>query len=163
MRLAYSFVPFSLVIIAVASLASPAFADEPVTLMGTIVKWRYPGAEMAQTEMSDGATTDADGKRTVSSSVLKTTMTTPDPVDSVLKFYRELLTRNQANDSRLGIEATTGRSVLFSDDSNGQPFALHTVVINSRNASTTIIVTRGAGEDRTRIVWKQYLTLETGG
>ena len=134
-----------------------AYADEPVTLIGTIVKWQYPDAEIGKSEVSDGATIAADGERTVSSSVLKTTMLTPDPVEKVLAFYRDLLTRNPASDKRLGIGPLVGRSVVFSDESDGRPFAFHTIIVNSANTSTTLIITRGKDEEQTRITWKQYL------
>jgi hypothetical protein len=140
-----------------------ASADEPVTLIGTVAKWRYPDAEIGKSEMSDAATIDADGKRTVPSSVLKTTMMTHDSVDKVLAFYRDLLTRNPKNDSDLGIEPQVGRSVVFSDESDGCPFAFHVITVNSANSSTTLIITRGDDEEHSRITWKQYLKHEVGG
>ncbi len=90
-------------------------------------------------------------------------MVTSDSVDKVLAFYRGLLTRNPANDSKLGADPKVGRSVVFSDESEGRPFAFHTIVVNSANTSTTIIITRGGNEDTTRITWKQYLKHEVGG
>ncbi len=140
-----------------------ASAEEPVTLIGTIVKWRYPDAEIGKSVMADAATIAADGKRTVPSSVLKTTMTTGDSVEKVLAFYRELLTRNPVNDSKLGVDPTVGRSVVFSDESEGRPFAFHTIVVNSANTSTTIIITRAGDEDTTRITWKRYVEHDIGG
>ena len=90
-------------------------------------------------------------------------MATGDSVDKVLAFYRELLTRNQTNDDKLGIGRQVGRSVVFNDESDGRPFAFHTIVVNSANSSTTLIITRGKGEERTYITWKQYLKHEVGG
>ena len=139
-----------------------AHADEPVTLIGTIVKWRYPDADIGKSVMSDGETIAADGNRTVPSSVLKTTMVTTDSVDKVLKFYRDLLARNPANDAKLGIDPTVGRSVVFADESEGRSFAFHTIVVNSANASTTLIVTRSKDEEQTRITWKQYRSHDAG-
>ena len=144
-------------------LSVTASADEPVTLIGTIVKWRYPDAEIGKSQMSDAATIDADGKRTVPSINLKTTMTTADSVDKVLAFYRELLTRNPTNDDKLGVGRHVGRSVVFSDESDGQSFAFHTIVVNAANTSTILIITRGDDETLTRITWKQYLKHEAGG
>jgi hypothetical protein len=135
---------------------------EPVTLIGTIVKWRYPDAEIGNSVMADAATIAADGKRTVPSSVLKTTMRTGDSVDQVVAFYRNLLTRNPANDAKLGDDPKAGRSVVFSDESEGRPFAFHIIVINSANKSTTIMITRGLNEETTRITWTQYLKHEIG-
>ena len=139
-----------------------ASADEPVTLMGTIVKWRYPDAEIGKSQISDAATIDEDGNRTVPSVVLKTTMVTRDPIDKVLAFYRHLLMRNPTNDRELGIEPKVGRSVVFNDESEGRPFAFHTIVVNSANSSTILIITRGKDEERTHITWKQYLKDEVG-
>lgn len=135
-------------------------ADEPLTLIGTIVKWRYPEAEIGRSRMSDAATVNREGNRTVPSSLLQTTMTTPDPVDKVMAFYRKLLTRNPTNDSQLGVKPEAGRSVVFNDESEGRPFAMHTIVVNSRTISTTLVITRGESEDRTRITWTQYVQHE---
>jgi hypothetical protein len=146
-----------------AVLSVTASADEPVTLIGTIVKWRYPDAEIGKSEASDAATINADEKRTAPSTVLKTTMVTGDSVNKVLAFYRDLLTRNPANDGKLGIGPQVGRSVVFSDESDGRPFAFHTIVVNAANTSTTLIITRGDDEELTRITWKQYLKHEVGG
>lgn len=144
-------------------ISHSAFAAEPVTLIGTIVKWRYPDAEIGKSEMSDGATISAEGNRTIPSSVLKTTMVTTDSVDKVLAFYRDLLTRNPANDEKLGIGPLVGRSVVFSNESDGRPFAFHTIVVNSTNTSTTLIITRGKDEEQSRITWKQYIKHDIGG
>ena len=157
MQTFYRATMFSLVMFCSTVLSITVSADEPVTLIGTIVKWRYPDAEITKSEMSDGATIGADKKRTVSSSLLKTTLVTPDSVEKVLRFYRELLTRNPKNDSTLGIEPQIGQSVVFSDESDERPFAFHTIVVNTAKASTTIIVTRGINEEFTYITWKQYL------
>ena len=153
----------SLTLLCATILSITASADEPVTLMGTIVKWRYPNAEIGKSQMSDAATIDADGKRTVPSTMLKTTMATGDSVDKVLAFYRELLTRNQTNDDKLGIGRQVGRSVVFNDESDGRPFAFHTILVNAANTSTILIITRGDDETLTRITWKQYLKHEVGG
>ena len=147
----------SLALYCVTILVVTASGDEPVKLLGTIMKWRYPDAELAESEMSDAATTDAQGNRTVPSSVLKTTMETRDSVENVLAFYRNLLTRNPTNDGKLGIRPNVGRSVVFSDESEGRPFAFHTIVVNSGNRSTILVITRGEDEEHTHITWEQYL------
>ncbi len=156
----YSSILRSLTIFCATVMSVWVSADEPVTLIGTIVKWRYPDAEIGKSEMSDAATIDANGNRTVPSTLLKTSMVTGDSMDKVLAFYRDLLTRNPTNDGRLGIEPNVGRSVVFSDESEGRPFAFHTIVVNSANSSTTLIITRGKDEKLTHITWKQYLKHE---
>jgi len=155
--------PMSLALSCATVMSVAAFADEPVFLIGTIVKWRYPDAEIGKSEMSDAATIDANGKRTVPSTVLTTTVVTRDSVDRVLAFYRDLLTRNPTNDRKLGIAPQVGRSVVFSDESDGRTFAFHTIVVNFANTSTTLIITRGDDEEHTRITWRQYLKHEVGG
>jgi hypothetical protein len=163
MQRIFSFRVLPLALYFAIAMLETASAEEPITLIGTIVKWRYPDAEIGKSEMSDAATIAADGKRTAPSSVLKTTMVTSDSVDKVLAFYRGLLTRNPANDSKLGADPKVGRSVVFSDESEGRPFAFRTILVNSANTSTTIIITRGGDEDTTRITWNQYLKHEVGG
>jgi hypothetical protein len=154
--------PFLCTLLCVIALPPTSSAAEPIRLLGTIVKWRYPESEIGESEMSDAATVDADGKRTVPSTLLKTTMVTPDSVDKVLAFYRGLLTRTQDNDRKLGIKPNVGRSVLFSDESAGRSFAFHTIVVNSEDSSTTLIITRGIQEESTHITWKQYLAHRIG-
>ncbi len=143
-----------------ASIAfHPAVADEPVTLMGTISKWSYPKSKLNGAEMSDAATVDSDGKRTIQSFVCKTTMTTDDSVEKVLAFYKSKLTRDKNADDKTKADLKDGRSVLVSDDSEGRPFALHTILVNTATTSTTLIVSRGSGETKTHIVWKHYVRL----
>lgn len=144
-------------------LSSAANADEPLTLIGTIVKWRYPEANIGKSEMADAATIDINQNRTVPSTILKTTMTTPDSVEKVVEFYRELFARNAANDSKLGLMPASGRSVIFCDESEDRPFAFHTIVVNSENVSTTLVITRAQGETSTHITWKQYVKHDIGG
>ncbi len=153
----------SLALSCAAVMPLSASASESVTLLGTIVKWRYPDAEIGKAELADAATIDADGNRTAPSIMLKTTMVTRDSIDKVLGFYRDLLTRNRTNDAKLGTGPNVGRSVVFSDESEGRPFAFHTIVVNSANSSTTLIITRGKDEGQTHITWKQYLKYEVGG
>ncbi|QEG22224.1 hypothetical protein [Mariniblastus fucicola] len=147
-------------------LGASSFAvddNEPVTLMGTIVKWRYPKSQFNGAAMSDAKNMDASEKRTAPSIMLKTTMTTEDSVEDVLKFYQVLLKRDPKIDDKLGDKAEAGRSVIFSDESDGRPFAFHIISVNTSTASTTLTITRGVDETETRITWKRYLQLQVGG
>jgi hypothetical protein len=90
-------------------------------------------------------------------------MTTKDSVEDVLKFYRTLLTRDPKIEDKLGVKPDAGRSVTFNDESDGRPFAFHTIIVNTSTASTTLIVTRGADENETRITWTHYSRHEIGG
>lgn len=154
---------FCLGTLSFAAMPLAATSDEPVTLLGTIVKWQYPKSKIGKSEMAGAATMDASGKLTVPSTVLKTTMTTKDSVEKVLKFYRTLLTRDPKANDKLGDKPDTGRSVTFSDESDGRPFAFHTILVNTPATSTTLIITRGADEKETRITWKRYSRHEIGG
>ena len=100
------FAPLAFCMLSAAATTHSSFANEPVSLMGTIVKWRYSDAEIGKSEMSDAATIAANGQRTVPSVILNTTMTTPDSVSKVLAFYQKLLKRNQTND-RFETSSTT--------------------------------------------------------
>ena len=51
--------------------------------------------------MTGTATINAEGDRTVRSSVLKVTMQTADPIEDVLAFYRRLLIRTPDNELAL--------------------------------------------------------------
>lgn len=136
-----------------------AVADEPVTFMGTISQWMYPKSAMNGAEMSDAATVDSEGNRKVQSIVCKTTMTTDDPVEKVLTFYKTKLAPDKNADAKTKAELKGGRSVLVSDDSAGRPFSLHTILVNSETTSTTLIISRADGEKQTHIVWKHYVRL----
>ena len=148
---------FSVACVSIAS--QPATADESVTLMGTISQWSYPNSKVNGAEMSDAATVNSDGNRTVQSLVCKTTMTTDDSVEKVLEFYKTKLAPDKNADDQTKAKLKDGRSVLVSDDSEGRPFALHTILVNTSTTSTTLIVSRGSGETKTHIVWKHYVRL----
>ena len=151
----------SLTILLSIATFNPISAKEPITLIGTIVKWRYPEAEIRHSEMSDAGTKDVKDHRTIPSTLLKTSMVTPDSVEKVVAFYRNLFTHTEANRKQLGLESDAGVSVLFSDESNQRPFALHTILVTAPNISTTIIITRASSEKHTHISWKQYLKHST--
>ncbi|WP_442505960.1 hypothetical protein SH528x_004779 [Novipirellula sp. SH528] len=108
-------------------------------------------------EMSDGATIGPDGERTILSIVCKTVMTTDASVDKVLQFYKAKLTpkKTSGNDG-VGESKSGGRSVVFSDDSDGRPFAMHTILVNTSDTSTSLVITRGNDESKTFIGWKHY-------
>jgi len=132
-------------------------ADGPKSLLQTIAEWQYPGSALTATQASDGETVDAKGYRTVPSTVSRAVMTTDSPVEEVLDYYRAKLSpATKADGGKPGPPDAGGRSVAFSDDSEGRPFALHTVIINTSDTSTTLVVSRGKDEASTHIAWKQY-------
>lgn len=146
-----------------AAPISQAAAAEQITLMGMIAKWQYPDSELHGAEMADGETVDASGNRTVQSIVCKTVMTTDASIEEVLEFYRMKLKPTPAAAGGEPKGAATGQSVVFSDDSEGRPFAMHTVIVNTDNTSTAIVITRGKDESQTHIAWKHYRRIPSGG
>lgn len=150
----------ALVLLSLASsdprIMTPASA-EPQSLMRMIAEWQYPGSEIQGAQASDGATVDGRGNRTVPSIACKTVMTTDATVEKVLDYYRTKLSHPaKADGDKPEPPAATGRSVVFSDDSDGRPFALHTVIINTGETSTTLVISRGKDEAKTYIAWKHY-------
>jgi hypothetical protein len=147
-----------LVLIACSSArTTSSAADEPRSLLQMIAEWQYPGSALTATQASDGATIDAKGDRTAPSTVCKTVMTTDAPVEKVLEYYRAKLSpATKAVGGKPESSDIAGRSVVFSDDSDGRPFALHTVIINTKDTSTTLVISRGKDETRTHIAWNQY-------
>ena len=124
-----------------------------------VVGWTFYRETSPGLEMSDAATVNGEGNRTVQSMICKTTMTTQDSVERVVAFYHDKLTPGERTDDREKAERKEGRSVVFSDDSEGRPFALHTILINTPKTSTTLIITRGKDEPATHITWKHYVVL----
>lgn len=152
-----TFVQLTAVLFTSLTLLPLAAATEPITLLGTIVKWQYPGSEILPAQMSDAATMDAEGRRTMPSTLMETTMTTPDSVEDVMAFYHKLLDRDSSDAKQLTLDPGVGCSIVFSDESVGRPFAFHLILVNIKNSSTTLVITRGTDEEQTRITWKQYL------
>ena len=144
-------------LVLLAHASAVAAADKPVTLMGTISQWQYPKSELGDSEMSDAATVDSDGQRTMPSLVCKTTMTTKDSVDQVLAYYKQKLTPDKDADEKAKAALKAGRSVVVSDDSAGRPFSLHTILVNTPTTSTVLVISRGKDEKKTHIVWKHYM------
>lgn len=136
-----------------------AVAEEPTTLMGMIAPWAYPKSTMSGAQMSDAATVDSEGNRTVQSIVCNTTMITDDSVEKVLAFYKTKLAPDKNADAKTKEKLKGGRSVLVSDDSDGRPFSLHTILVNTATTSTTLIISRAKSEKQTHIVWKHYTRL----
>ena len=130
---------------------------EKASLMQMIAEWRYPDSTVSDAEMADGATKNPSGDRTTQSIVCKTIMRTDATVEQVLDYYKaKLKPPPTKNDNDADTADVGGRSVVFSDDSEGRPFAMHTIIINTEDTATTLIITRGEAESKTHIGWKHY-------
>ena len=76
------------------------------------------------------------------------------PVKTVVEYYKAKFTPPAKAEIKMA--AAGGRSVDFSDDTAARPVAIHTVLVNTKDTSTTLVIPRGPGETRTYIAWKQY-------
>ncbi|QDU88082.1 hypothetical protein Pla175_14520 [Pirellulimonas nuda] len=142
------------------TLVAPSVAAEQLSLLGMLEEWKYPDSPFSGAQMSDGATVDAAGKRTTQSIVCNAEMMTEAPIKEVVEYYQTKLSpmpKAEGDDAPPADDA--GRSVVFSDDSEGRPFAVHTVLVNTHDTSTTLIISRGKDEALTHIAWKQYRRL----
>lgn len=137
-----------------AESESPA---EGKTLIGTIVHWRYPDAEIdgdGRTSMSDGATMRGGGRTRVSTR-LQTVMTTPDSFEKVVEFYVKKFGVTEDEAQRVDAPAG-GQSVFSQDDSKDRPFSLRVISVNRDETATTIVISRSPDEKLTHIAWSQY-------
>ena len=73
-------------LIAVLATAPLCPAEQRPTLMGMIAQWQYPDSKFNGASMSDAATVNAAGERTVPSVHCKTVLTTADPIAKVIEY-----------------------------------------------------------------------------
>ena len=124
--------------------------------MGMLSEWIYPGSEVNGADTSDAAVTD------ISSIKSKALLTTTDSVDKVMDYYRKKLNVDAKGDNLTETDedrVTTDRSVLIQDVSGSSDSSLFVICINREKSSTTLVVSRTAGEDVTRIAWSDYRQL----
>ena len=135
------------------SLADDVTVKEEVTLLGMLSEWRYPESKFNGAQISDAAVKD------ISAVKSKAVLTTPDSFEKVMDFYRKKLNVD-ANGKNLGEKAgeriTTDRSVLLQDVSGDRDSKLFVIAINGTKSSTTLVVSRNAGENETLIAWSNY-------
>lgn len=146
--------------------------DTPKTLLTRVFAWQYPGSELGtpqkRAQMSGGAKYDKNGNNTVSSVQCKATFATADPADKVLEFYKSKLV-HAFGESRpaqtIEAEEVSGRSVTFQSVDNNRPLAMHVIMVNdtrehegtiASHVSTTLVISRVQGEDKTFITWSQF-------
>ena len=137
-------------------------AEEAPSLMTLVGEWRYPDAKMSGATMSDGATLNLEGERTVQSILYKSIFTTGDSISKVADYYKNTLRSavdSQGNETRLSRIPKTGRSVAFHDDSEGREVGVRVVLVNTEDSSTTLVISRGAMESETHIAWTCYMRL----
>ena len=133
---------------------SSALADQP-TLLEMAFEWKYPDAKIGRAQMSDGATVDRDGNRKFASFIATNVMKTEASVEEVLKYYREKLAPAKIDNEIPSLDPG-GRSVFVSNDTQGRSFELHTILVNTEQTSTTLVISRAKGDKTTQIAWKHY-------
>ncbi|HIE99233.1 MAG TPA: hypothetical protein EYG03_06990 [Planctomycetes bacterium] len=131
--------------------------NRPKSLLTTVAEWQYPGAKMNGASVSDGATINQQGDRTVQSVHRKTVLTTADSVDKVVDYYKSKLNQKATpkKESQTGT-GPSGRSVTFHSDSGERPVVIHVISINTDHTSTTLVISRAKAESETHIAWSQY-------
>ena len=149
-------------LLALLASAPLCHSQAPQSLMTVIAQWQYPDSKMNGATMSDAATMDSAGERTLQSIQYKTVLTTKDPMPKVIEYYKSKLMPAAGSKTAKpeGKPAPdSGRSVTFHDDSEGRPLAIHVILVNTDKASTTLVISRGATESETHIAWTHYLKL----
>ena len=137
------------IVIAFAAVHSQLLGDEPVppsfkgktfTLLGELADWKYPNSTMPK-----GATVSDGGNPEQRSANFKALLTTPDSFEKVVEYYESKS------------EGIPGQSVCVQDDTEGRPVAVRSILVNRKDSSTTIVISRADGEKETHIVWLHNL------
>jgi hypothetical protein len=120
-----------------------------VTLMGLLAEWMYPGSKFEGAEMSDG------GNRTIQSVKCQSILTTGDSFDKVVGFYEHKFVSGPDR-REAAVQGARAQSV---DDSSSRPLLLRVIVVNRPKTSTTLVISRAAGETKTHIAWSHFQNL----
>lgn len=150
--------------LAVYAAAAPGADDEAeperVTLIGTLHVWMYPGSELR-----GGATMSDGGDPSVSDLKMRSVLVTSDPVEKVIAYYAEKFPDSDAGNDGVAADAAPAErpSVCIQDDSENRPVTLRVINVNEAGRSTTLVISRAAGESETHIVWTQYRRFPTAG
>ena len=148
-------------VLLVAPLLSPAQAPPParMTLMGTLSEWKYPGSNLPRgADMSDG------GNPLVPDVKCRAILTTPDPIEKVIKFYSEMAGTSPAPvgpDAKAEVKETDAKAISTQDDSEGRPVTLRVIIVNKADTTTTLVISRADGEKETHIAWSHYRRLDS--
>ncbi len=146
--------------LALLASAPLGHTQEPASLLTMISEWKYPDSKMSGASLGDAATMNGAGERTVQSVLYKTVLTTKDPMPKVIEYYKNMLMLppgSKADNAEAKAVPASGRSVMFQDDSEGRPVAIHVILVNTEKASTTLVISRAATESETHIAWTHYL------
>ena len=138
-------------LLATAIFLVPARAtQEQISLLETLAEWKYPDSTMlGGASMSDG------GNPEIPDLTCKANLTTPDPIEDVIRFY----TRKAGEGPAKGDDA---RAIVTQDDSKDRPVTLRLIAVHRANTSNTLVISRAEGEKLTHVAWTQYRRLPTG-
>ncbi|MGE3315729.1 MAG: hypothetical protein AB7O26_11505 [Planctomycetaceae bacterium] len=125
---------------------------QPMTLLGTLAEWQYPGSQFGGAEITDG------GNRTISSAKCQALLTTSDAFEKVTKFYEEKFVSGPREPGTADKEIVP-QSVSTQDNSSKRPLQLKVIVVNRATTSTTLVISRAEGEAKTHIAWSHYMRL----
>lgn len=145
----------SLAIVLIACTAGaidPPPAARTVTLMGMLSEWLYSDASFNGAESADAMVAE------VSSIKSKAVLTTSDSVDDVIAFYLDKLNVDREGtslDTEDGEPIKTDRAVQIQEVDG----ALFIINVDEPNSSTTLVISRNADDDTTRIAWSNYRQL----
>jgi hypothetical protein len=138
-----------------AARVTAADPSGPMTLLGTLSEWKYPGLTML-----GGATMRDGGNPAVVDVRCQAILTTTDAFEKVARFYSEKLgTPAAAGDQNGRTESSKdagARSISTQDDSERRPVAVKIIVVNKSDTTTTLVISRAKGEEMTHIAWIHY-------
>ena len=129
--------------------------QEAITLLGTLAKWQYPDAKVSGAKMSDAATVNSKGQRTVASIVCKAQLSTGDSVDKVLDYYRKKLGVGEEDRDFEGLSDKEGVAVLTDE----LPSKIKLITICAERSTTTLVISKDLESNQTHITWSHYLRL----
>jgi hypothetical protein len=131
---------------------APAATDKerPVTLLGTIAEWQYPGSKMPHgASMSDGGNPDIQDLK------CQTILSTPDSFEKVVDFYAKKV--GAVPDAGKAAPTNAAVAVVNQSDSKDRPVSVQVISVNKADTSTTLVISRGEHEKETHIAWSQYM------
>lgn len=144
------------IILVAAQLVRPVQATQQtgITLMTVLSEWKYPGSNMPSgASMSDG------GNPRLQSIKCRAILTTPDPIEKVIKFYSDKLETPVAQKTAAEAKDAGAKSVSSQDDSRERAVTLRVIVVNKADTSTTLVISRAEAEKETHIAWLHYMRL----
>jgi hypothetical protein len=137
-----------------AAKARQEATKSPLTLLGTLSEWKYPGSTML-----DGAAMSDGGNPSVVDVNCRAVLTTPDPIEKVVKFYEDKMVPPPAGVGPNAVpeaKAEESKAVSTQDDSEARPVKIRVIVVNKADTTTTLVISRGENEKATHIAWTNY-------